>query len=238
MTGQEQIISSPSHILGLLRRLQATHALVSIQYGKDTHFYTTVILAIQPDENCFLIDAPDIAAWHTQLQAGANLQLLGRLAGVRIQCQVALLESLAAEDKAVYRVMLPRQLLYKQRRRHFRAQINDDKSLAIHLPLSIKQNIQGYVVDISASGVCTRIDFSDASSLTMEQAIRHARIALPDKQMLTCDLMLRSVRHYPEKGFSLIGGEFQHIPPHQQHHIERLVAALDRDQRRRNDIAN
>ena len=238
MPSHEQLITSPSHIAGLLRRLQTSHALVSIQYDDDTRFYTTVILNIQPDENCFLIDATDSAPWHTQLQIGNTLQLLGRLAGVKIQCQVILQGLLSEEDKPLYRVIIPRQLIYKQRRRHFRAHIDDGKALAIHLPLSMKQNILGYVVDISASGVCTRIDFNDASSLTMEQAIRHARISLPDKQTLTCDLTLRSVRHYPENGFSLIGSEFQHIPPHQQHHIERLVATLDRNQRRRNETAN
>lgn len=238
MTEKEQVISSPSHILGILRRLQATHALVSIQHGSDTSFHTTVILGTKPDENCFFIDATESAPWHPQLATGSHLSLLGQLAGVRVQCDVSFIECVSDTKSASYRVTLPRQLHYKQRRRHFRAHIDDRKSMAINLPLSVKQNIQGYIVDISASGVCTRIDFNDAASLAMEQAIRHARIALPDKKMLTCDLMLRSVRHYPEKGFSLIGGEFQHIPPNQQHHIERLVAALDRDQRRRNELGN
>ncbi len=237
MQDHDQIVTLPSHILGILRRLQTNHALVSIQHGGDACFYPTIILDIQSDEHTLLIDATENADWHSQLSAGAVFHMLGRLSGIKIQCEVTFKELIRESISSSYRVMMPQQLLYKQRRRHFRAVIENNTSLSINLPLSMKQHIKGQVVDISVSGICTRVDFSEAASLASEQAIRHARIALPDKQMLTCDLTLRSIRHYPEKGFSLLGGEFNQIQPQQQHHIERLVAALDRDQRRRNDIA-
>lgn len=237
MHDHDQIVTLPSHILGILRRLHTNHALVSIQHGDDSCFYPTIILDINPDEHTLLIDATENADWHCQLSTGAAFQMLGRLSGIQVHCEIIFQERIKESSSSSYRVMMPRQLLYKQRRRHFRAVIEKNKSLSINLPLSMKQHIKGQVVDISVSGICTRVDFSEATSLASDQAIRHARIALPDKQMLTCDLTLRSVRHYPEKGFSLIGGEFNQIQPQQQHHIERLVAALDRDQRRRNDIS-
>ena len=100
------------------------------------------------------------------------------------------------------------------------------------MPLPLKHHIRGELVDISASGVCSRIKYADSTRLEKEQAIHAATIALPDRHHITCDLEVRSIRHFPEQGYSLVGGEFIDIPPATQSQLARVVAMLDRHQRR------
>ena len=87
------------------------------------------------------------------------------------------------------------------------------------------------IVDISAGGLCSRIKYDDSSELKECQSIENVRLIL-NQRSVTCDLELRSVRHYPDKGFSLISGEFLDILPGQQQHVERFVASIDRNKRR------
>jgi c-di-GMP-binding flagellar brake protein YcgR len=235
MTSQEQHLSDPTQIVNLLRRLQYAHAL--IRMGCDLSEFTkyTVIIDIQPEHDFFLVDAITDAPWHVLLGPGTLLHLSGRLDGIKIDCDTAFDALISDNTAPQYRLKLPTNMLYRQRRRHYRARLAKEKPLPISLPLSVKHQITGQVVDISASGVCSRVDFSAASALAIAQAIHRAHIALPGHQTLTCDMALRSLRHFPEKGYSLIGSEFLHISPIQQQHVERLVAQLDRTHRRLND---
>ena len=76
------------------------------------------------------------------------------------------------------------------------------------------------------------MNYTDSSFLQAEQAIYDATISLPGRNEINCDIEVRSVRHFPERGYSLIGSEFIDIPPQQKSHVERIVAMLDRNQRR------
>lgn len=236
MTSQVQHLSDPAQIVSLLRRLQNTHALISM--GCDLGEFTkyTVIIDLQQEHAAFLVDAITDAPWHMQLVQGTRMHLSGRLDGIKIECDTAFDALITDNSAPLYRLKLPAQLLYRQRRRHYRARLAMEKPLPISLPLSVKHQITGHVVDISASGICSRVDFSAASALAIAQAIHRAHISLPGKQTITCDLALRSLRHFPEKGYTLIGSEFLHISPVQQQHVERLVAQLDRSHRRLDDL--
>ena len=133
---------------------------------------------------------------------------------------------------AKYKLALPATMSYRQRRRHFRARIAQEQHMFISLPLPLKNLIQGELVDISASGICSRIKYTDSTRLEEEQAIHAATINLPGKNHITCDLEVRSIRHFPDQGYSLVGSKFIDIAPATQTHVERVVAMLDRHHRR------
>lgn len=235
MQNPDSIITEKAQIINLLHRLQHSHSLLSLSTNQIDAPQNSLIVSMQTENNSFAVDGIDDPEWHSLIRPSTALQLAGRLDGVKFECAATVLAITEAQTAPLYQLQIPDQVKYKQRRRHFRARVESKKSMAISIPLSVKQYIQGVVVDISASGICSRVDMADATALTLEQSIQHVRIALPDSQTLTCDLALRNLRHFPEKGFSLIGGEFLHIAPSQLHHVERLVATLDRSRRRSSD---
>ena len=236
MSGQpesEQIVTYKPYMVSLLCRLQKARANISIKVNKDPTIYSSIILDVQNEQQILFLDELSPQEGHKLVKKGNLIHFDGRLHGVQLQFDSKVLAIESDNNIAMYRLALPEQLLYKQRRRHFRAMVKGDEHLAISLPIPLRNRVVGDIVDISASGFCSRLAFNDSSYIEEEQAISDAIINLPGpNNRITCDIAVRSIRHYPEKGFSLIGSEITDITPNQKAHVERLVAMLDRNQRR------
>lgn len=234
MSGQhyaEQLITDKLYMASLLRRLQNARALVTIRINKDTSSYNTMVIDVSAAERMFFLDELNSPAGHNKIRKGTVLHFDGRLDGVKIQFSVKV-KSVDKDNRlALYRLPLPEKMQYWQRRRHYRAKVHEEP-LAISIPIPLQHAVTGKIIDISASGVCTQLNYTDSSFLQAEQAIYDATISLPGRNEINCDIEVRSVRHFPERGYSLIGSEFIDIPPQQKSHVERIVAMLDRNQRR------
>jgi len=228
----EQIISYQPHMVNLLHRLQTARSLVKIKIGKDSAEYNSIILDASFENHEFYLDELNSPDGHNRIKKGTLINVDGRLQGVRMQFQAKVLGIENNNRIAMYRLELPKNMLYQQRRRHYRASVHGDQKLAISIPVPLKHHVVGDIVDISASGFCSRLDYSDSINFQAEQAIYSATINLPGRNEITCDIEVRSVRSYPDKGYALIGSQFIEIQPNQQTHLERIVAMLDRNQRR------
>ena len=228
----EQIITYPPYMASLLRRMHTERALVSVRIGKDPTPYNSIVLDITPTESQFYLDELNPRTGHKKVRKGSQLHIDVRLKGVRVMftSDVSAIEQ--SNDIAMYTLPLPANMIYRQRRRHYRARIAQEQHLFISLPLPLKNLIRGELVDISASGVCSRIKYTDSTRLEAEQAIHAATINLPGRNHITCDLEVRSIRHFPDQGYSLVGSKFIDIAPATQTHVERVVAMFDRHHRR------
>ena len=228
----EQTISYKPYMVSLLRRLQTARALVSLKIGKDPSTYNSIVINADSEKGELFLDELSSTTGHKKIKKGTLINFDGRLKGVRMQFQSSVLSVEKNDRISMYRLALPKIMTYRQRRRHFRANVNDDQKLAISLPVPLKQHITGDITDLSASGFCSRFNCTDSINLQEAQAIYAAVISLPGKNQITCDIEVRSVRHYPDQGYTLIGSQFIEIQPNQQTHLERIVAMLDRNQRR------
>lgn len=228
----EQIITSRPYMASLLRRMHAERVLVSVRIGKDHTPYNSIVLEVSPTDAAFYLDELNPGTGHAKLRPGHTLHIDVRLKGVRILFSTPVDAIEQTNAIAIYKLPLPAEMVYRQRRRHFRARIDREQHMAISLPLPLKNRIQGELVDLSASGFCSRLKYTDSTRLEADQPIHAATINLPGKNHITCDLEVRSIRHFPEQGYSLVGSEFIDIPPATQNHLERIVAMLDRQQRR------
>lgn len=228
----EQTVTSPAYMASILKRLHSERILVSVRVGKGSSVYNSIILAVDPSHEQFTLDELNPREGHAKLHGGSPVHIDARLKGIRVMfsSEIALIEE--AGNIAMYHLPLPASMIYRQRRRHHRAHIDQKQHMQISLPLPLKHFIRGELVDISASGVCSRIKYSDSPCLEQEQAILAATIDLPDQNHITCDLEVRSIRHFPDQGYSLVGSEFIGISPSTQSHVARLVAMLDRHHRR------
>ena len=228
----EQIVVYKPHMASLLHRLQDARALISLQIGKETTCYNSLIMRIESRNEFFYLDeiSPHLA--HKKISRGVLLHIIGRIKGVVIEftCKVMQVEN--DTSIAMYKVAFPDRLAYRQRRRHFRANVNDAQNISIAIPYNFQQHILGELVDISASGICTKISYAESQQLDEDHAIHEATLRLPGSNKLTLNLKVRNIRHFPEEGYSLVGGEFIDMHPTQQSHLDRIVAMLDRSQRR------
>ena len=228
----EQIITYQPYMAGILRRIHTERALISVRIGKEQPLYNSIILDISPTDAQFYLDELNPRTGHERLRNSSELHIDVRLKGVRAMFSSKIDAIEESNSIAMYKLSLPDKMIYRQRRRHYRARIAQEQHMFISLPLPLKNLIQGELVDISASGVCSRIKYKDSTRLEEEQAIHAATINLPGRNHITCDLEVRSIRHFPEQGYSLVGSEFIDIAPTTQTHVERVVAMLDRHHRR------
>jgi len=228
----EQVITYKPYMISLLKRLKAVRALVSITLDKDKTIYNTIIIDVLADKQWFFLDELNSASGHKKIRKGTAIHFDGRIKGVQVKFTT---QVLAVEDSnhiAMYRLALPEKMLYRQRRQHYRATADNEHHLGVSIPVPLKQDMTGSIVDISAGGFCSKLDLLASGVIQERQAIFDATISLPGHNSITCDIEIRSVRHYPEQGYSLVGGKFLEIEPHLQTHVERIVAMLDRNQRR------
>jgi c-di-GMP-binding flagellar brake protein YcgR len=228
----EQIIAFLPYMASILKRVQVERAMVCVRIGKHPTTYNSIILEVDPQHAQFVLDELNPRSGHDKLRVGSQLHIDARLKGVRVMFTTEIGAITESDGIAMYELSLPATMIYRQRRRHHRALIDQKQPVAISLPLPLKNQIRGELVDISASGVCSRIKYVDSTRLETELAIHDATIALPGQNQITCDLEVRSIRHFPEQGYSLVGSEFIDIPPATQSHVARVVAMLDRHQRR------
>lgn len=232
MPQNTDLIRYKAYMTGLLRRLQSERAIISVKLDNHPELYNSAIIDIDPVTQEFFLDelAPDAA--NSLITTATCMEMNGRLKGVNIRCQLQVKEIQNDGSFALYRVAYPDVLLYRQRRRHYRARLEQRQDLPIVLPMTLQKNITGHLVDISISGVCSYVEYQAAQQLAEAHAIRNASIMLPGQNQVTCDLEVRSIRDYPEQGYSLVGSKFLDIDPMHQQSIERFVAKVDRAQRR------
>lgn len=228
----EQAITYKPYMAGLLKRLQAARALVSITIDKNKSIYNTIIIDVDSKQNWLYLDELSIESAHKSISKGCTIHFQARMKGVQINFETKVLAIESSDHIAMYRLALPENMFYTQRRRHYRAAVNDTHHLGISIPVPLRQHITGSIVDISAGGFCSRLALSESNAIQERQAIFDAKISLPGQNSITCDIEVRNIRHYPEHGYSLVGGKFIEIEPNQQTHVERIVAMLDRNQRR------
>lgn len=228
----EQVITYKPYMAGLLKKLQTVRALVSIAIDKNHFIYNTIIIEVNSQEQYLYLDELNNEEAHKSIRKGSTIHFNARMKGVQIRFETRVLSIDASNPIAMYQLALPDEMLYTQRRRYYRATVDNEHHLGISIPIPLKQHITGSIVDISAGGFCSRLALSETNDIQEQQAIYDARINLPGKNSITCDIEVRSVRHYPERGYSLVGSEFIDIEANQQTHVERIVAMLDRNQRR------
>lgn len=219
-------------MVSLLRRLQTARAVVTVKINNNDTIYNSMVIDVSVEDGTLFLDELTSEAGHKKMKKKATIHFDGRLKGVRIQFSSQISGIDTSNSIAMYRIALPKKLVYWQRRRHYRAKVMNEE-LHIQLPLPFKQSCMGKVLDISASGICSQLDYPESAKIEAEQIIQDATLTLPGQSRITCDMEVKSVRHFPEQGYSLVGTEFSNIIPRQQSHVERIVAMLDRTQRRR-----
>ena len=228
----QQVVTYKPYMAGLLKRLQSVRSLVSITIDNEKIVHNTIIIEVDSQRQCLYLDELNSDDAHKSIRKGSTIHFNARMQGVQIGFQTSVMSIETSDHIAMYQLAFPENMIYVQRRRHYRAAVNDEYYLGVSLPIPLKKHIIGSVVDISAGGFCTRLALAETNNIQEQQAIYDATLTLPGQNTITCDIEVRSIRRYPEHGYSLVGGEFIDIDAHKQTHVERVVAMLDRNQRR------
>lgn len=164
------------------------------------------------------------------MNEGVNFNLTGRTEGVFVYAEtLRAVEALSERGIPYYRVPLPEQMLYQQRRRALRFRI--PLRVATHgaevvLARIDQQPLSGAIVDISVGGCRAAFDGFPFPSLEVDEQIPLCQINIPKLLNLTAEGSIRHVTYDKEHSSTACGIEFVEMDITDRRRLEQFVQTL------------
>lgn len=230
---QEQFenLTDPAQIAGLLRRLQEGQVLLSIALRGERPLYNSAVLAVDPEQEQLRLDALRPHDANPLLRQGSRLQAFARLHGVELSFVLELQG--VPDDDGACTAGLPERMHYHQRRQQYRVRVSGMEPPPVELTLADQSRCTAELVDLSAGGLCLRCSRDAIAGAEPGAVLPSMRLTLPDLPRLDCAVEVRNIRHDPATGTALIGARFLGLDRRLTQQVQRFVAAMDREARKR-----
>lgn len=227
---QEPRVDAASVELGDLNLIEAqrSRAIIDVSVAGQAQNYQSVILKVDIASGSMLIDEL-FPAGFIGLASQALTIGIRRMDGSRVSFPTRIIERSRAGEVDNYRIALPANIDYKQRREEFRLDLSHDAAVRSEFCTVDHQFCSAQVLDLSATGVCLELQNSIAiaagdllTGLDFEFAGNHFQ----------CQADVRHVRRDRFGGVA-IGVAFRNFPRPQQRLLERGIMQLQRRSVRR-----
>lgn len=220
-------VNSPAQIATVLKRLQEEHALLIASFPNDNRIYNTAILSVDVPGNRVILDELNPAEGHARVQPGCELQLHGQISGIDTRCVVQIAEIELEDGIHLYRAVLPRYMIYRQRREFVRVPVRMTLDIGVSLTCGDKA-VQARLADLSAGGIGGVVLAGDRLAIG---DCCDCEIVLPDQSTLRAQAEIRFI--VDEAGRQRrVGARFLALAPQDMRRIERIVMQLQRELRR------
>lgn len=230
---EPQHVTQPVQIAGILRRLQDAHALVHVSRPGDSESWLSAILEVHPTQGYLLLDELTPRDGNALMRDTRRLIVSAQIQGVDVSFASDLLEIGFSDGMAFYRVSIPGNVRYWQRRNSHRARVG----AATVVPVTLEHNeagiLKGELYDISAGGICTRHRGKQDIVPMLGDIWPKCTIALPGGDQIPFALEIRYVGNESRGNLLRLGGRFVDITRPHLKAIEGFVAHLEREHLRK-----
>ncbi len=235
-TTQFQRIRDADHCAQILRDIyrQGSPLKVITPKGKQAR---SLLLAVKND--FLVLDQLLPHPGSAPLPRGTPLHCVVNHNGVLIRFDTEVRSRGLRDGVLLYKVDFPQAVERRQRRSAFRVPVplGFDYRAELHDP-QMRYRLCGEIADLSGQGLAVRIRQAPPEMLEPGQRIPEVRLQLDDPtRPLQCRLELRSLREV-KQGVWILGCRFDGLTPAQQTLIDRLVFALEREYRKRQQAAS
>ncbi len=216
-------LADPRECWSLLSALQMLRAHLWIGRVGDPSMGLSVIVAVDPDRNYFLIDALREA---DRLTPGTALYFDTQVEGRRLRFECQLAEIVGLDGGPAYRALEPRLVLDQQRRNAYRVRVPE----TLRLPAALSSGsvrAPARMLDLSTQGCSTRVE--SALYISRGDAL-HVQFKLGEFD-LACAATVRHVQRLG--GAARIGMEFELHSRGDAPTLDQAVARLQREILRR-----
>lgn len=231
--GENEKISHPAQIAGLLRRVHEERALLTITLPGSNDQYKSVVLEVNLAKGFVLLDELHPHEGHGRFLAVKKFHAHTRLKGVDISFGGILEESTQEGGMALYQVALPTLILYRQRRTSFRVRVGAGLIVPVTLSDQNLLQLQGVLCDISTGGIGLRLKLDPSLAIDNGVIFPDCSIQLPGNEPIHSGLELRFVSPADQRSMVRFGGRFLGLESSNQKLIEHFVASLERELLRR-----
>lgn len=227
-------ITNSQQIYSILTAVQKSRTPITIKFEGSEKYYTSIILKTNLEQQHLIIDEIAPEKGHLLVMQDAAFSIRGSHNGVSLFFRPNVINGSGTENGiAFYRIALPQEMIYQQRRGSFRAPV--PRALNIHATLtasSRNQSLSGRLHDISISGCRINFEGEVAPQLIRGDIFENAAITLPEASCISYPLTLKHSRYVRELNETTCGFEFQGIDKTGQRTVDRFVYFLQREARR------
>jgi len=229
MQEENEFITLPAQIAGVLKRLQEAHVLLRITIPGENQAYLSALLELHPLDGYLLLDELNPTEGNAALQRVRRIGVTAQLQGVDISFTTELLDTGSSEQIVFYRLAMPKGLRYQQRRTSYRARINLARDIPVLLTRADGVTLEGQLFDISVGGIGTRHKPGKTDLVQQGEVWGECIIRLDGKQEIRSALEVCFIGEDSRSRQMRLGGKFLKLDRLQIRIIENFVAALERD---------
>jgi flagellar brake protein len=233
------LVHSEAEVAYILSKAQEKTALVTVYFNAGRDFAITSILAIHPEADEMIFDAPARAELVDRLIESRRIVFVTVQDGIRIKFVVGSAWRATFEERPALGAEIPRSLVRLQRREYFRVSCPIGNPVRCTIPISKQANgpaedVVVTLVDISLGGAA--ISDNHHINAAPGAIYRKCRIHLPDGGIVTTDLEVRNSYLTQMKNGTTVtrlGCAFINLAPAGSTTLQRFIMKLERDRNNR-----
>lgn len=226
-------ISDKHQIFSILSAVQKARTPITIKFENKERYYTSLILRTELDEGYMIIDEIAPEEGHLLAMQKLPFSIRGSHGGVSLFFRPNIISGSGIQsDIAFYKVKLPDEMIYQQRRSAFRAPVA--RALQIKATIHSQQRDQtlvGRLYDLSISGCRVNFEGEITPPMMRGEAFDECHFSLNDFA-LKAPVTLKHASYVKDWGETTCGFKFEGLDKVSQKPIDRFVYFLQREARR------
>ncbi len=221
-------LTTVDDIRHLLKKINAKHSLLSVTIESSDEYYGSTIIEINNDENYLVVDELYPEEGHAKIIIGTQLSFTTQYSGAFVNF-VGTIEAIGENEKAAYyKISMPKELEYHQRRNTYRIATTVNDSIPVNLVNDDEVLIKAELRDVSHGGLCLRINASPHTSIKSNDYIPTCLIQIDKSRKILSSLNICHVETIKETGSLRVGAEFAQMSKIDRRELEHFIASLER----------
>ncbi|WP_417596761.1 flagellar brake protein [Oceanospirillum sp.] len=236
---RKHLVTRQASIFAVLRSLQKHRSPLTIVFqGHNKQSFTSIVLKVDLEDGYFILDEIAPPSGHKRALEGGVFSIQANDKGVQVAFgNNTVVGAGHNEGAAIYKVAMPKQLLYKQRRDAYRAHIAIADQEDIKLTSYKRQKpLVGKIIDISSTGCKVEFPYLVEPAFEDMEVFDELSFDLPEAEFDTsvlCAAEARRAVYFEDKKTTQCGFQFLNPDGRNQREIDRFVAYLQREARRK-----
>lgn len=229
-------VHSKVEIVALLKRMQDKNQQLTLKSDSGIDSILTVILDVDEDNNCIIIDAAKSESVNERIIQSPRLFIETLFNNIRITFDVSRAKKATAYEQAALVIPIPSSLVRLQRRDSFRVNTPLLKPLRCTIttetPEGEVQKIATVLKNISLGGIGI-VDENCILNCSTGQIFKRCSLQLSESQEIEVDLEIRDckdVKLTNGKTIRQCGCAFVNLTNRTEGIIQRIITQLERDQ--------
>lgn len=228
---EEQVTSSGS-VVRILQHLYDGRTPITLLFDEVDTQYTTMILDINVKDNYFIVDEVAPPSGNRLMNEHEKFHATSSDHGITVKFDGKAYDSGMENNIAFYKIRIPSNLDYQQKREAYRSSLPTDKTVSLTLRSAHKKSFYGHLTDMSMTGCRVRFERNMIDNFTKGEIVRQCTLKFP-KETIHIDIEIRHLQYIKGKTHSIMGIHFLDLPTPEQTAINQFLSSIQRESRRR-----